>query len=116
VKDTRSLLVLYISMGKKTSNAHLQATLDHWVGLLQQAHLSPSVNMGGNKEQLIDQFVRSFVPLDVEEADIEHYSGSLKTDEVLVIKMLIDILIFIKIFDDNAGVFFVAVTRIGTML
>ena len=72
----------------KTSNQYLQASLDTWVAILRAAHQAPSrsssesSNARSFKEDIIDRFVRSFVPTDVEEADIEHYGNSLKNDQV----------------------------------
>lgn len=57
--------------------------------MLRAAHQAPSRSSsessnhrGSFKEDIIDRFVRSFVPTDVEEADIEHYGNSLKNDQV----------------------------------
>ncbi len=74
---------------KKTNSPTLQSALDTWLALLLAAFEAPSKVAGGSgvkKEDLIDQFVRSFVPLDVEEEDIVHYSSSLKGDQVRIIK------------------------------
>eukprot|EP00981_Chlorochromonas_danica_P009410 scaffold2653_cov176-Ochromonas_danica.AAC.2 len=71
---------------QQTKNAHLQTTLNSWVELLAQAcQLSSRAanpqGQGPFREEKIEEFVRSFVPLDVEEADIEHYGNNLKNDE-----------------------------------
>lgn len=86
---------------QQTKNAHLQATLNSWVELLAQAcQLSSRAanpqGQGPFREEKIDEFVRSFVPLDVEEADIEHYGNNLKQDEVHTLPLLILLSSFLR--------------------
>lgn len=64
---------------KKTQNASLQQCLDVWVAALQQVQQSAQLDL---RKSMIERFVRTFVPLDVEEEDICHYANSLIYDEV----------------------------------
>lgn len=79
-------LTRYFGMTKRTTNINLQNTLDAWVHMLSMALEAPRRGQCSadvpSREDIIDQFVRTFVPLDVEEADIEHYGSNLKSDDV----------------------------------
>lgn len=72
----------------QTTNENLQKTLNAWVEELTAIVQIKADN--SNKEQIeyklktIDTFVRSFVPLDVTEDDIAHYSGLLQCDQVTI--------------------------------
>ena len=65
---------------KKTSSASLQSQLDTWVTLVDTAisFSNPSIE----RSDSIMVFCRAFVPGDVSEDDIDHFSGMLTMDEV----------------------------------
>ena len=69
-----------ITMTVKTTNANLQAQLDRWVDLVANAVQQP--NPSKERADAIMEFCRVFVPSDVSEDDIEHFSGNLSADEV----------------------------------
>ena len=84
-------------MVTRTKNTHLQTTLENWVNALSDIYerltsdeiqaMSPA-----NRQQamwrVMDEFVRTFVPLDVTEEDIAHYRDSLLNDEEFFIALL----------------------------
>ncbi len=67
----------------KTKNEQLQLALDTWAVTIAAAfNLS---NPSAARTDAIIDFCRSFVPLDTEEEDIDHFSGLLNTDDVCFI-------------------------------
>mmetsp|Transcript_24452 Transcript_24452/g.18571 ORF Transcript_24452/g.18571 Transcript_24452/m.18571 type:complete len:144 (-) Transcript_24452:82-513(-) len=70
---------------KTTKNEELQVALNRWFDmLLQIQELRSSGSTGDNVPTLhrkIDEFARTFVPLDVDEEDISHYTNNLLLDE-----------------------------------
>ena len=66
---------------KKTTSSSLQLQLETWVALVDTAisHTNPSLE----RSDAILAFCRVFVPADVSEDDIDHFSGMLTTDEVI---------------------------------
>ncbi len=81
----------------KTKNSHLQAALENWVEKLSDIYermTSEEIQAMslGNRQQalwrIMDEFVRTFVPLDVTEDDIAHYRDSLLGDEEFFISLL----------------------------
>jgi hypothetical protein len=66
---------------KKTTSSSLQLQLEAWVALVDTAisHTNPSLE----RSDAILAFCRVFVPADVSEDDIDHFSGMLTTDEVI---------------------------------
>lgn len=64
----------------KTTNAQLQASLDVWASAVESAFSLP--NPSGERTDAILAFCRSFVPFDVTEDDIAHFSGNLSMDDV----------------------------------
>jgi hypothetical protein len=67
----------------KTLNEALQLQLNRWVELVDAAVIQP--NPSSERTDAILTFVRVFVPQDVTEDDIDHFSGNLSTDEVTVV-------------------------------
>jgi hypothetical protein len=74
----------------RTKNNHLQTALENWVNQLSDIYermTSPEIQEMtlANRQQalwrVMDDFVRTFVPLDVTEDDIAHYRDSLLGDE-----------------------------------
>lgn len=65
---------------KRTTSAPLQLQLEKWVELVDTAIActNPSVE----RSDAILNFCKVFVPGDVSEDDIDHFSGMLTTDEV----------------------------------
>ena len=68
------------SSPKKTTSETLQIHLDRWVALVDVAILctNPSIE----RADAIMAFCKVFVPADVSEDDIDHFSGMLSSDEV----------------------------------
>ena len=66
---------------KKTTCASLQTHLDQWVVLVDAAIscTNPSIE----RADAIMAFCKAFVPADVSEDDIDHFSGMLSSDEVI---------------------------------
>ena len=64
----------------KTSNSNLQSQLEEWVILVDNAIAQP--NPSAARTDAILLFCRKFVPSDVTEDDIQHFSGNLSNDEV----------------------------------
>lgn len=64
----------------KTTNINLQLQLESWVLAILRCLQLP--NPSSQRNNAIDSFCRSFVPHDVTEDDIQHFSGSLCNDEV----------------------------------
>jgi len=70
------------AINNRTKNSHLQTCLDQWMEMLREANnFSVKTNMP-ERQSAIDRFVRTFVPSDVTEDDISHYSNNLLGDEV----------------------------------
>jgi len=67
----------------KTKNEQLQIALDNWSTAIAKAFSLP--NPSAARTDAILDFVRTFVPLDVEEDDIDHFSNSLSMDDVSMI-------------------------------
>mmetsp|Transcript_8161 Transcript_8161/g.13750 ORF Transcript_8161/g.13750 Transcript_8161/m.13750 type:complete len:133 (+) Transcript_8161:87-485(+) len=63
----------------KTSNAALQNTLQEWARMVAEATLLPDPST--ERTDAIIAFCRTFVPPDVNEDDIMHFSGNLIGDE-----------------------------------
>jgi len=61
----------------KTTSAGLQQQLDQWYAHLQQVLAVPLVD----RQAPVAEFVRTFVPPDVSEDDIVHFTESLYSDE-----------------------------------
>lgn len=68
-----------------TTKPDLQNSLLVWTHTLQQIQLlrksQETIDFRAVQREM-DKFVRSFVPLDIEEEDIAHYCNSLVSDEV----------------------------------
>ena len=66
---------------KRTTSSSLQLQLERWVALVDTAisHTNPSLE----RSDAILTFCKVFVPADVSEDDIDHFSGMLTTDEVI---------------------------------
>lgn len=62
----------------KTTNQGLQQQLDRWVQLIEHC-FSCTAN---DRPLAIREFCATFVPVDVTEDDIVHFSGVLSSDEV----------------------------------
>ena len=65
---------------KKTTCPALQAQLDQWVTLVDMA--ISCTNPSTERADAIMAFCKVFVPADVSEDDIDHFSGMLSSDEV----------------------------------
>ena len=63
-----------------TSNAELQASLAVWASAVENAYNLP--NPSAERTDAIIAFCRTFVPFDVTEDDIMHFSGNLSMDDV----------------------------------
>ena len=63
----------------KTSNAALQEHLSRWADAVDAAVVLP--NPSRERTDAIIAFCRSFVPSDVTEDDVQHFSGALSSDE-----------------------------------
>jgi hypothetical protein len=63
-----------------TKNANLQKALEKWVHMVDAALKEEAGSR--RREVAIQVFVRTFVPADVEEEDIVHFSNNLISDEV----------------------------------
>ena len=65
---------------KKTTSASLQTHLNQWVLLVDTAIscTNPSIE----RADAIMAFCKAFVPADVSEDDVDHFSGMLSSDEV----------------------------------
>ena len=70
---------------KLTTNSALQEHLQKWVELVDIAvgHPNPSVA----RTDVIMTFCRSFVPADVTEDDVTHFSGNLASDDEYFLSM-----------------------------
>lgn len=69
---------------KTTKHALLQATLNQWFDTLLQIaefRVADPQNLT-ELHRKIDGFARSFVPIDIDEEDISHYTNNLLIDEV----------------------------------
>ena len=64
----------------QTKNEALQATLAKWAVDVEAAYLLP--NPSAQRTDAIIDFCRTFVPFDVTEDDIMHFSGNLSSDDV----------------------------------
>ena len=73
-------LVMSGTINTRTRNPGLQRCLDQWSIQLTDINSQPADPQ--SRYRAIDSFARSFVPLDVEEADIAHYAQSLASDLV----------------------------------
>jgi hypothetical protein len=69
---------------KTTKHTQLQATLNRWYDQLLQVNELRQTQQHNLAEvhRKIDEFARSFVPLDIDEEDISHYTNNLLMDEV----------------------------------
>lgn len=63
----------------KTSNTALQGHLTRWVDVVDRSLASPNPSVA--RTDLIMEFCRSFVPVDVTEDDLVHFSGNLSQDD-----------------------------------
>ena len=82
IKFTTSWVKMSAAINNRTKNSHLQTCLDQWMEMLREANnFSVKTNMP-ERQSAIDRFVRTFVPSDVTEDDISHYSNNLLGDEV----------------------------------
>ena len=63
----------------KTRNANLQTKLEQWSLAVSKAVALPS--QSPERASAISQFCRTFVPPDVEDEDISHFTNSLVTDD-----------------------------------
>lgn len=77
-----------MSLNNKTKNSHLQSRLEKWQEQLTDIFLFASeagnlteAQIEHRKRAMLDEFVRGFVPIDVTEEDILHYTDSLWNDE-----------------------------------
>eukprot|EP01033_Poteriospumella_lacustris_P011010 gene11009-7832_t len=68
---------------KTTKHTQLQATLNRWYDQLLQVNELRQTQQHNLAEvhRKIDEFARSFVPLDIDEEDISHYTNNLLMDE-----------------------------------
>ena len=64
----------------KTKNENLQAQLESWSAAIAVAFSQP--NPSAARTDAILDFVRTFVPSDVTEDDIDHFSNALSMDDV----------------------------------
>lgn len=64
----------------QTKNEALQAALSGWSAAAEAAYQLP--NPSSQRTDAILEFCRGFVPFDVTEDDIEHFSGNLSSDDV----------------------------------
>jgi hypothetical protein len=64
----------------KTRNEALQTALESWAQAAEAAYNLP--NPSAQRTDAILDFCRTFVPFDVTEDDIDHFSGNLSTDDV----------------------------------
>lgn len=77
-----------MSSVKTTKHASLQAQLNSWHDILLRVNesrrtLDVSTTDGLRAlRTLMDEFVTSFVPSDIDEEDMSHYANNLITDEV----------------------------------
>ena len=71
----------------RTRNANLQSILDGWTQMVKDALLLP--NPSEARKQAIVSFVRSFVPPDLDGDDFEHFSGTLSTDDVSELSIIL---------------------------
>jgi hypothetical protein len=70
-------------VNNQTKNSSLQLQLQQWdeqISSILALDTSITTNLS-RKQQLLDSFVRSFVPLDVDEEDVIHYQSNLLNDE-----------------------------------
>ena len=67
----------------KTKNEALQQALASWAEAISAAFALP--NPSAQRTDAIIEFCRTFVPHDVTEDDIMHFSGNLSMDDVRVI-------------------------------
>lgn len=65
----------------RTTNPNLQRQLEDWVHMVDDALREP--NLSTQRGQKIMTFTRTFVPHDVTEDDIDHFSSNLINDEVV---------------------------------
>lgn len=76
---------------KTTRHTQLQETLNQWFEALLQvaefrvAHKEDLTQL----HRMIDNFACSFVPTDIDEEDIAHYTNNLLMDEVIYICVLL---------------------------
>lgn len=75
-----NILSIMATVLKKTTCESLQKHLENWVALVDTAvaFTNPSIE----RSDAIMAFCKVFVPADVSEDDIDHFSGMLTTDEV----------------------------------
>ena len=71
----------------KTKSASLQAQLEAWAGVLSILSTTPLADRQGP----LLSFVRTFVPPDVEEEDITHFTSNLYNDEEFFASFVRDI-------------------------
>jgi hypothetical protein len=64
----------------KTGNQNLQSALEQWSSLSAAAFALP--NPSNTRTNAIIDFCRTFVPPDVTEDDVIHFSGNLSSDDV----------------------------------
>jgi hypothetical protein len=65
---------------KRTTSSPLQLQLEKWVELVDTAIACTNPSVA--RSDAILAFCKVFVPTDVSEDDIDHFSGMLTTDEV----------------------------------
>ncbi len=92
----------------KTKNENLQAQLESWSAAIAVAFSQP--NPSAARTDAILDFVRTFVPLDVTEDDIDHFSNALSMDDVSCCHLRSEFSLFIHTFTHSsvlciAGVF-----------
>ncbi len=76
--------IIMASTVKTTRHTLLQATLNQWFDTLLQIaefRVADPQNLT-ELHRKIDSFARSFVPIDIDEEDISHYTNNLLIDEV----------------------------------
>jgi hypothetical protein len=69
-----------VRFAMKTRNEALQTALESWAQAAEAAYKLP--NPSAQRTDAILDFCRTFVPFDVTEDDIDHFSGNLSTDDV----------------------------------
>ncbi len=64
----------------KTKNENLQRQLDQWVELIDFCNNAS----GEEKIAAARRFAESFVPIDIDTADLDYFAGNLVNDQVII--------------------------------
>lgn len=91
-----------------TTKPDLQNSLFVWTNSLQQIQsirkAQETIDFRAVQREM-DKFVRSFVPLDIDEEDIAHYCNSLISDEVFFLLFKCNLLFFNILLFQFSGIF-----------